>query len=129
MAARVAAGARLEQRRGHDVAAIEHHDPVHRAHEQRVARAPVHATWDRQGIERLLHQSRQQAYRRLARLAAGEVEKTPLALIESLQRLDARAAARGESERRARRRTARIEGAREGWAAGPAALGPVACPP
>ena len=45
-------GGRVEQRRRHHVLAEEHHEPVHRAHEQRTARAPVHAARDRQRIER-----------------------------------------------------------------------------
>src|SRR5256884_5353546 len=42
---------------------VQHHHPVHRAHEQGGARPPVHATRDRQRIERRLHQSRQQRHR------------------------------------------------------------------
>ena len=49
--------------RRHDLAAEQHHQPVHRAHELRIARAPAHALRNRQRIQALLHQARQQRAR------------------------------------------------------------------
>src|SRR5256884_2610921 len=97
--------------------AVQHHHPVHRAHEQGGARPPVHATRDRQRIERRLHQSRQQRHGALAGPATQEEQERPLALIQALQRLDARAATLGERQRGPRRPTCRIERRVQRWSA------------
>src|SRR5256884_6693983 len=89
--------------------AVQHHHPVHRAHEQGGARPPVHATRDRQRIERRLHQSRQQRHGALAGPATQEEQERPLALVQALQRLDARAATLGERKRGPRRLACCIE--------------------
>jgi hypothetical protein len=110
VAAGMAAGRHAEQRRGHDVLAEEHHHPVHRAHEQRLALTPAHAARDGQLIERRLHQCRQQPHGFLARACSGEIQESALDVRDALERLHGGAAALGEGERGARRGAARIEG-------------------
>ena len=72
------AGAHPEYLGVDHLATEQHHDPVHRAHELRLARAPAHAPGDRQRIERRGHDAGQQRRRRRARLGAAIDQ--PLAL-------------------------------------------------
>jgi len=51
MPAGAASGRDTQQCRWHDLAAVQHHQPVHRAHELCIARSPAHAPRDRQGLE------------------------------------------------------------------------------
>ncbi len=109
MATREMARGGVEERAGHHLPAVQHHHPVHRAHEQGVARAPVHAAWNRQRIQRGLDQPREQRHRALTGPGTQEEQERPLAFIQARQRLDARAATLGERERRTRRQACGIE--------------------
>src|SRR5256885_16546031 len=75
------------------------------------------AARNRQRIERVLRQPRQQGHRALAGPAAQEEQERPLAFIQALQRLHVRAATLGERERSTRRRPGRIERRADRWAA------------
>jgi hypothetical protein len=95
---------------GHHILAEQHQHPVHRAYELRLAGAPAHAPGDRQCVERGLHDARQQARGRRARLGAAIHQPRALRRLEALERPDLDAASLREGEGCLHRRALRIEG-------------------
>ncbi|RMS30978.1 hypothetical protein ALP71_05813 [Pseudomonas coronafaciens pv. garcae] len=66
MAARMTPGALGEDRAINDLIAEQHHQPLGRPHELFLASAPAHALGNRQVVQRIFDNGRQQRHRRLA---------------------------------------------------------------
>ena len=109
MAARLAAAAQAQHAAVDDVGAVQDHQPVRRTHEAVVVVGPAHRPRDRQRLQRLLDDFRQQRRHRLPRLDRPPDEPATLVGFQSFQLLDADAAGLREAKQRLRRLACRIE--------------------
>ena len=102
MPAGACARAYAEHIAGHDFVAMQHDQPVHRAHELRLTGAPAHAAWNRQAVERGLHDAGQQVGCRLTGLAGFANEPRALVAFFLLELGGVNAALRRERDARLR---------------------------
>ena len=109
VAATHAIGFQAEDLGRHDFATEQDHQPMRRAHELVVEVGPAHRLRDRQRLQRLLDDLRQQCRRRFTRLHGAMHEPRALVGIDLLQLLDSDAAAVRETDQGLGRRAAGIE--------------------
>ena len=111
------AGGRVQQRALDDIAAVQKQQPVHRAHELGIGAAPAHALRDRQAIQRLHGDLRQQFGGRFALLLESVLQPLALVGLDALELIHCRPAGAGKTQSRFRRVAVCIEGGLDGRAA------------